>query len=93
MIKLLIVGNFAPTRRIVSLIDRGKSEKSFRALKSSGFNIEDTHLTDLSRIEKLLSMIFLNPMAQSNIDIFKFLSYTYSLLFNSKNIFNVSHFV
>jgi len=100
--------------------ERWQIETAFRALKSSGFNIEDTHLTDLSRIEKLLSLtmaafawvyvtgvfadenikpirilkhgrrakslfkygleivatIFLNPMAQSNIDIFKFLSCT-----------------
>ncbi|MDR1895508.1 MAG: IS4 family transposase, partial [Prevotellaceae bacterium] len=32
-------------------------ETAFRALKSSGFNIEDTHLTDLKRIEKLFSIV------------------------------------
>jgi hypothetical protein len=100
--------------------ERWQIETAFRALKSSGFNIEDTHLTDLERIEKLFSIvmvafawayvtgvfadknikpirilkhgrraksffkygleivttILLNPMAQANIDVFKFLSCT-----------------
>jgi hypothetical protein len=34
-------------------------ETAFRALKSSGFNIEDTHLTDLGRVEKLFSIVTL----------------------------------
>jgi hypothetical protein len=29
----------------------------FRAMKSSGFNLEDTHLTDLNRISKLLAVV------------------------------------
>ena len=29
----------------------------FRAMKSSGFNHEDTHLTDLQRISKLLTVV------------------------------------
>jgi len=37
--------------------DRWQIETAFRALKSSGFNIEDTHLTDLERIEKLFSIV------------------------------------
>lgn len=37
--------------------DRWQIETMFRALKSSGFNFEDTHLTDLDRISKLLSII------------------------------------
>lgn len=38
---------------------RWQVETLFRALKSSGFNIEDTHVTDLKRLEKLflLTMI------------------------------------
>ena len=32
--------------------DRWQLETSFKALKSSGFNIEDTHLTDLERLKK-----------------------------------------
>ena len=37
--------------------ERWQVETAFRALKSSGFNIEDTHLTDLNRIEKLFSIV------------------------------------
>jgi hypothetical protein len=37
--------------------ERWQIETAFRALKSSGFNIEDTHLTDLTRIEKLLTVV------------------------------------
>jgi len=37
--------------------ERWQIETAFRGLKSSGFNIEDTHLTDLTRIEKLLSVV------------------------------------
>jgi hypothetical protein len=39
--------------------ERWQIETAFRALKSSGFNIEDTHLTDLVRIEKLFSIVML----------------------------------
>jgi hypothetical protein len=31
----------------------------FKALKSSGFNLEDTHLKDTDRIAKLVSMVFI----------------------------------
>jgi hypothetical protein len=37
--------------------ERWQIEAAFRALKSSGFNIEDTHLNDLNRIEKLFSIV------------------------------------
>jgi hypothetical protein len=30
----------------------------FKALKTSGFNIEKTHLQDIERIEKLVSLVF-----------------------------------
>jgi hypothetical protein len=36
---------------------RWQIETAFKGLKSSGFNIEDTHLTDLQRIEKLFSLV------------------------------------
>jgi len=32
-------------------------ETAFRALKSSGFNIEDTHLRDIDRINKLFTIL------------------------------------
>jgi hypothetical protein len=38
---------------------RWQIETMFKALKSSGFNIEDTHLTNHERIEKLLSLVFI----------------------------------
>jgi len=31
----------------------------FKALKSSGFNLEDTHLKDSERIEKWVSLVFI----------------------------------
>jgi hypothetical protein len=31
----------------------------FKALKSSGFNIEKTHLQDVVRVEKLVSLVFI----------------------------------
>jgi hypothetical protein len=37
--------------------ERWQVETAFRALKSSGFNIEDTHLTDSGRVEKLFSIV------------------------------------
>jgi len=39
--------------------ERWQIETAFKALKSSGFNIEDTHLTDIKRIEKLLSIVMI----------------------------------
>ncbi|MDR1542810.1 MAG: transposase, partial [Prevotellaceae bacterium] len=36
---------------------RWQIETAFRAMKSSGFNIEDTHLADIDRIEKLFSIV------------------------------------
>jgi hypothetical protein len=37
--------------------ERWQIETIFRALKTSGFNIEDTHLTDLDRVAKLLALV------------------------------------
>jgi len=39
--------------------ERWQIETAFKALKSSGFNIEDTHLTDLKRIERLFSIVMI----------------------------------
>jgi hypothetical protein len=39
--------------------ERWQIETAFRSLKTSGFNIEDTHLTELKRIEKLFSIVML----------------------------------
>lgn len=37
--------------------DRWQIETKFRSLKTSGFNIEDTHLSDLERISKMLNLL------------------------------------
>ena len=39
--------------------ERWQIESAFRALKSSGFNIEDTHLTDMERISKLFALVLI----------------------------------
>jgi len=39
--------------------ERWQIETAFRGLKTSGFNIEDTHLTDLERIEELFSIVMI----------------------------------
>lgn len=38
---------------------RWQIESAFKALKSSGFNIEDTHLTELDRVEKLFALVII----------------------------------
>jgi len=37
--------------------ERWQIETAFRAMKTSGFNIEDTHLTEIERIEKLVAIV------------------------------------
>ena len=37
--------------------ERWQIETAFRAMKTSGFNIEDTHLTEIERIEKLVALV------------------------------------
>lgn len=39
--------------------ERWQIESAFKALKTSGFNIEDTHLTDIERISKLLALVLI----------------------------------
>jgi len=36
---------------------RWQIETMFRAFKSSGFNMEDTHLIDIKRISKLVAIV------------------------------------
>jgi len=56
---LFIVSFNKPELATVSYKKRWQVETLFRALKSSGFNIESTHVTDLERLERLflLTMI------------------------------------
>ena len=53
----IIIAFNKPENALQIYKDRWQIETAFRALKSSGFNIEDTHLTDLERIEKLFSIV------------------------------------
>ena len=39
--------------------ERWQVETAFKALKTSGFNIEDTNLTDVDRIEKLFALLLI----------------------------------
>jgi len=39
--------------------ERWQIETAFKAIKTSGFNIEDTHLTDIERIEKLFALVII----------------------------------
>jgi hypothetical protein len=50
---LIIVSFNKPEQATVYYKQRWQIETLFRGLKSSGFNIEDTHVTDLKRLEKL----------------------------------------
>jgi len=56
--KLQIIASFNKPDKAGSLYkERWQIESAFIALKSSGFNIEDTHLTDLDRIDKLFALV------------------------------------
>jgi hypothetical protein len=39
--------------------ERWQIESAFKALKTSGFNIEDTHLTDIERLSKLMALVLI----------------------------------
>ena len=39
--------------------ERWQIETAFRALKTSGFNIEDSHLTDMERLNKLFALVII----------------------------------
>jgi len=51
---LIIVSFNKPEESLNYYKERWQVETLFRALKSSGFNIEDTHVTKLDRLEKLI---------------------------------------
>lgn len=53
---LIIVSFNRPGQAMTYYKQRWQIETLFRGLKSSGFNIEDTHVTDLERLEKLFSL-------------------------------------
>jgi hypothetical protein len=57
-LELQIIVSFNKPHESNSLYkERWQIESAFKALKTSGFNIEDTHLTDLDRINNLLALV------------------------------------
>ena len=54
---LIIVSFNKPDKAMQAYEKRWQIEMCFRALKTSGFDIEKTHLSDLERIEKLVLLI------------------------------------
>ena len=54
-----IVSFNRPDEAVESYHRRWQIETMFRGLKSTGFNIEDTHLTDLDRIGKMLLLVMI----------------------------------
>ena len=55
----IIISYNQPEHAQQSYKERWQIETCFRGMKSSGFNIENTHLTDLERIEKLFTIVML----------------------------------
>lgn len=53
---MLIVGNHH-LFSVQTYKDRWQIETLFKAMKSSGFNIEDTHMRDIDRIERLVAVV------------------------------------
>ena len=55
-LQILICFN-RPEGAILTYKKRWEVETAFRAMKSSGFNIEDTHMRDMERITRLVAMV------------------------------------
>jgi hypothetical protein len=56
---LIIVSFNRPQEARADYAQRWQIEMCFKAMKSSGFDIEGTHLTDLKRIEKLVLLVMI----------------------------------
>lgn len=59
-----------PNKSVECYKRRWQIETMFKALKSSGFNIEDTHLKDQERIAKLISVVFIAFLWCYNVGIY-----------------------
>lgn len=56
--ELQIIASFNRPENALSIYkERWQIESAFKGLKTSGFNIEDTHLTDMERIQKLIALV------------------------------------
>ena len=53
----ILISYNKPEESLAAYKRRWQIETMFRAMKSAGFNIEDTHLTDLRRVTKLLLLV------------------------------------
>jgi hypothetical protein len=54
---LIIISFNKPEQAQIKYAERWQLETCFKFLKSSGFNLEETYLTDINRIEKLLLLV------------------------------------
>lgn len=71
-IEYLIVACFEKNYQTLEYYaQRWQIESMFKALKSAGFNLEDTHLTDYERLDKLLMIIALTFMWAYKVGIYK----------------------
>jgi len=55
----IIVSFNKPDEALDKYRERWQIETLFKGLKSSGFNIEDTHVIDLDRLKKLISLVMI----------------------------------
>ncbi|UZO82658.1 transposase [Aquimarina sp. ERC-38] len=55
----IIVSFNKPEQALEYYAKRWQIETLFRGLKTSGFNLEDTHLTHLDRLEKLILLVMI----------------------------------
>lgn len=56
---VVLVCNADPKKALVRYAQRWQTETLFSALKSRGFNLENTHITDTDRLDKLLALLAL----------------------------------
>jgi hypothetical protein len=56
---VVLVCNADPEKALVRYAQRWEVETLFSALKSRGFNLEDTHMTVSARLDKLLALLAL----------------------------------
>jgi len=54
---VVLVCNADPDKALVRYAQRWQVETLFSALKSRGFNLEDTHMITSSRLDKLLALL------------------------------------
>jgi len=53
----LIISFTKPENALEIYKEHWQIETAFRALRTSGYNIEETHLTEIDRIEKLFILV------------------------------------